>query len=126
MPITLDWGNFEETFVVWKFELFWTWDELYASLTRLREMLPQQTATYHMIVDTRRCMMPSNSLLANVRTVPRYMPANLDKIVVITTHNLLPALTQNLHRMGVMIPGQIIFVETVDDAYHLVDDDEDV
>jgi hypothetical protein len=126
MPITLDWGNFEETFAVWKFEMFWTWDEMYVALATLRKMFGEKNTPCHIVVDTRRCMMPSSGLISNIQNVPRYMPTNVDVIVVIASHNLLFSLNQTLKRIGILFPGKIIFVETVDAAYNLVDTEEDV
>ncbi|GAB4519557.1 MAG: hypothetical protein OHK0046_28620 [Anaerolineae bacterium] len=117
--ILVDWGNAEETLLVWKFEGHWTPEEVFAAVDQVLLFASGYPHMIDIIVDTRRAHLPAHPMNFNHREF-RHKPGNLGQIVVIYEAVLWSMLYDMLTHLSGIDYG-VAFVQSVDDAYKLVE-----
>lgn len=118
MTLTLDWGDFDETFVIWSFAGRWTPEEFYTAMEKLRDYGASKPYPVKIMVDMRHSLAAPNNLLTLLRAAVKMNVRNIGQVVVITPSNFWPQMYEMLVKT-VKLDGStpVTFVKTVDDAY---------
>ena len=121
MPITLNWGDFDETFLVWNFTQNWTTEEFYDLLQELQRYAQPKKQPIKIMVDMRRSMKAPNNLLTLLRIAVKSNIQNIEKIVVISNSNFWIQMYQILVKTTHLDDNTpVTFVNSVDEAYYLI------
>ncbi len=119
--ILTDWGNQEETLLVWKFEVGWTITDLYESIYAAKRMIESKTYMVDVIIDLRRSIQIPDGIISAVIYAFETLPSNTGTTAIITTNTawqMLYTIITNVYRVGF---GLLQFVNTVDAAYSIVE-----
>lgn len=118
MPIVMDWGDADDTFIIWRFDGTWTWNELYSVLVDLQTITAPKPV-FDVLLDLRGCKDLQPNLLSHLIRIIKMLPQNhRDTVIVGDSHFL-----NTMHRMmqpHVTLPGAIHFAKTMDEAYELI------
>ena len=83
MTIELDWGNAEETILIWTCDTEWTADEYYQAVYDCVEMIDQKPHSVHVMVDMQFNRMRPAMLLQLAKHGYRNRSHNVGSIVLI-------------------------------------------
>jgi hypothetical protein len=99
----------------------WTWDEMYAGIDGCYTMMESVQHTVATIFDVREAEgLPANAL-TNMRQLNRRRHANSGKVVVVGLSAFPRVMLNTFARVyGFSNPNGVHFVETLDEALHLV------
>lgn len=122
MSIVVDWGNAEDTFLIWRFDGAWTWKEVHSSFEVLHE-LSHDKADFDVMLDLRSCHSVQPNLLSHLVRLSGNMPHNLRRTVVISHSPFLERFYQML-KSYTSAALDVIMVTSIDAAYNLLLSDE--
>jgi hypothetical protein len=121
MSITLDWGDFDETFLVWNFAGKWSAEEFYQTIEQLKQLSMTKPYAVNIMVDMRLSLAAPNNLLTLLRVAVKSKVQNIGRIIVISKSNFWLQMYQMLVKTA-QLPETtpVTFVGTVDDAYYKI------
>ena len=119
--IIVDWGNFEETFVVWKFNHKWATDDFGEALKELNALVASKPYRTGCIADMRYTYLSDKNLMLIARMLQNQVPSNLGCIVLIVSSDYIPRLYAHFKRI---VPNacEISFVQSIDAAYEFIEE----
>ncbi|HLU09135.1 MAG TPA: hypothetical protein VK003_05675 [Oceanobacillus sp.] len=98
MPVSVEWGNEEKTFVIFTFEGNWTWEEYYQGRKRGIELGNEVPHVVNLIVDySKSSMFPSN-MLSHFGSSIDHNPKDFDICVIVTQSAFVNALVNALSK----------------------------
>jgi len=121
--IEIDWGNFDETILIWAFHKNWTANDFIDAIGTSTALIHQRTTqgTVHILLDIQHTQhLPSNMFAIGRKAIQRSMQSNhRGLIVVINQSELWNRLYDVLEQM---IPNtlNICFAKDADEAYKLI------
>ncbi|MGB1285684.1 MAG: hypothetical protein ACPG7F_04040 [Aggregatilineales bacterium] len=125
MTILVDWGNYEETILVWKFSREWQTSHYMEALRQSNSLALTKAHQVNLICDIRMTTQRASNLMTLSRLVIQYRPANVDVMVIIVVNRFWKQMAEILTHQGEGLPVPVHFVETVDAAYALVEEIEE-
>ena len=118
--IKVDWGNHEETLIVWHFDDKWYADDYAWALRYTNYLAMTKPHTVNIIMDLRRTETLATNLLQTILdNLPDKSP-NLHVSVLITTNTAWKTMYNiilNIYKQDI----DVRFVDSVDEAYDLVE-----
>ena len=120
MSIHVDWGNHEETIVVWKFSREWESKDYMQALSKTSTLLRHTTQNINLICDIRLSVQRASNLLVLARLVTQHRPPHIGVMTIIVANEFWKNMADILTRQRSGRPLPVYFVETVDEAYDLV------
>jgi len=121
MAIEVVWDNPEKTILRQKFLGKWTGQEYYASLDEISTMLKEVDHRVHWIGDMSTSVgIPSLNLLAASGRVVKMVEHQFATVTVVKAHNYFQSLVNVVRRMSPSLAERVYFVNTLDEAYHLL------
>lgn len=120
--VHVDWGNLEESLLVWKIDDDNTIADLEAAFTQSQMMLLQKDHILHWFVDVQRVSYVDEALLCTLYTCIMHRSKNLQRTVIISQNPLWRSFWTSLLGGDSMLHAQVFFVSSANDAYHLVED----
>lgn len=120
--ISVEWGNAEETLLIWRFAESWTLKDFYSALKRSKKMVYKQSETINLMIDMRVSRTWNSMMLLLVHAVLSFKPSEASRTVVISANPIYKQLWKTSQRLYGVIDYPIYFVATVDEAYCLVSD----
>lgn len=123
MPITVDWGDFEETILVWKIEGNWTLEDYLVSRDQGTALAEQRAPVIvDVIADMRRSALMPHNIVAVIRDALEVARFAEGIITVITPTNYWTQLVHSMQKTYFRtVKFPIVFVRDVDAAYELVE-----
>lgn len=119
MAITVDWGDADETLIVWKFGKSWTHSDFLSALVKSNAM--QSThRPQHCIADLRQMIMTTADFSEIARAL-KHSNHIINGLTVAICHRDYWQTVYN-DAISRVTGRQVTFVRTVDEAYHLIDD----
>jgi hypothetical protein len=124
MPITVDWGDFEETILIWKIEGNWNIDDYLAARDYALIMVQHRAGVIvDVIADMRRSALMPQNIAWVIRDSLEIAQFNRGVVAVITPTSYWTQLVKTLQKTYFRtVKFPIYFVNTVDEAYELVDE----
>lgn len=120
MPITVDWGDMDETIIVWKFHFAWTVDDFRHAMQRTVQLKQQVGHDIYVICDLRPVLSyPPNLVTLALEMTKRY-PEAAAITVVITPNEFWPRVFQLFQRVAPRQFQNARFVRQVDEAYEYI------
>ena len=119
MKMQLDWGDIEQTYIVWNFEHGWTWEECIASSCELRDMVAEKANDVNVILDLRDSHQPFG-MTEHLPELQANLPHNINMAIVIAERGLVYGMYKFIDSLDREIAAHIRFVRTVDEAYHML------
>lgn len=124
MSIYVDWGNQEETLIVWKMGQQWDAEDFIQARQQTRVMIASKPHEVAIIADIRHTLRHPRNILPLLRGSGHTPLPNMGLIIVVSRTSFWSRLLQ---QMGVH-HLKVHFVEDLDAAYaqvaHLMDDDD--
>jgi hypothetical protein len=121
MSISVDWGDAEETIIVWKFEQGWTRGDYYRAYHHFCKLIKQSNQVVNVIADVRRALPAPGSSLSILRHAIINRHSQVERVAVITVSTFPQQLFALVHRQ---LPGDWFdkyqFTDSVDEAYEWV------
>jgi hypothetical protein len=123
MPITVDWGDFEETILIWKIEGSWNIEDYLTARDDALQMVQQRAAVIvDVIADLRRSALLPQNIAWVIRDSLEVAQFNRGVVAVITPTSYWTQLVKTLQKTYFRtVKFSIYFVNTVDEAYALAD-----
>lgn len=122
MGFSVDWGNIEETILVAKIELRWTYEDYQQEFPGIIEALHSKDHTVDMIVDVRKAIINPPNLIGICRDALTQLTRFESRIVVITNSQFWQTLYTTIERMTPRLAMDIYFTRSVDEAYNLLEE----
>lgn len=121
MPIIVDWGNLEETIIVWKFRNRWDETDFYDAVERSATLTQSTDACVDYIIDLRQSISSPPNLLAMSRAaIQNHNFENQGRTAVITKSSFWQQLFDTLLSSVRHFMGHVMFVDSVDAAYDVI------
>lgn len=121
--ISVDWGNQEETIIIWKFNGQWDARMFRRAVTKTYRMAEAKPYPVHGIVDMQRALAAPRDMITLIRQALRSGPTvKAGRWVIISESRLWPnlyAMAVRLYRLNTL---DVRFVSSVQEAYDLVDE----
>lgn len=122
MPIVVDWGNVEETIIVWKFRKRWSEADFYAAVERSAALTKSVDMPVNYIIDLQHSISSPPNLLAISRAaMQNHNFSNQGVTTVITKSAFWQQLFEALANSVTYHIGHITFVSDVDAAYDRIE-----
>lgn len=123
MPIHLNWGDVDETFLILNFDGQWSGEDLYTNIKDFFERVATKDHPIELMVDMRQSLAPPQHLVTMLRSIiNRPHDGNVKRVVVIVNSNfwqrIFSVIAKSVQRN---ISKKVTFVETVDEAYSMLD-----
>ena len=119
MTITLDWGDFDETFLVWNFNGKWTADAFYQTIEHLKQLSLSKPYPVNVMVDMRQSLAAPNNLLTLLRVAVKSNVRNIGRVIVISKSGFWLQMYQMLVKTAQLAETTpVTFVGSVDEAYY--------
>lgn len=119
--IIVDWGNFEETFLVFRIRNKWTCAEFQVAVQEAFDLIAGKSEPIGMIVDLQAADRPPHNLMNHAFRYVNACPLNLGPVAVLSRSDLW----RRIWETGAMIYGtndvNIHFVTSLDQAYTLME-----
>ena len=119
--ITLDWGDANESILVWTFSDNWTAEDFYLAIEKAETILGPKEKPVHIIVDAQQGFKPPKNLIALSKVGLKRGPTPVKLVVVIAKSRFL----QNIYGIvAKMYPGslKVHFVNNANEAYQLIEE----
>ena len=122
MAIVADWGNYEETLMILKFEGRWTAKEFLEATEKTNQAIRAKPHTVNIICDLRRTGLhaPPN-LLSLAKGTLRDAAPNYGNIVVLSQSRFWRMLVEVLQGTGVADMSHFHFTADVTEAYQMAE-----
>jgi hypothetical protein len=121
MSILVDWGNIEETLLVWRFGHRWTGEECAQALEDTNRLAQSKPHPVDLIADMRQSISHPSHLFSLGRHIFAALPANLRSVVVLGLNGYWQRITELLNRQVTYRCDNIYFVDHPDDAYNIIE-----
>lgn len=121
MSIKVDWGNAEDTLLIWRFQKDWTPRDLQNACSMAETIVAQKNQAVDVILDFGYTLTPPPNTITLIRSLLLHFPANTGKIVILGRTGFWEQIFTLALKMG-DIRHSIYFARTVDDAYELVEE----
>jgi hypothetical protein len=119
--IHVDWGNLEESLIVWKIGAYWSMSAFHEAFTRTQWLLRTKTHKVHILLDLQRVEYIDPDMICPIFASFQHHPPHVGRTVIISENPRWQALWDDL--MAARDPHRAIyFVRSANDAYHLVAD----
>lgn len=121
--ISVDWGNQDETIIVWKFNGHWDATCFRHAVKKTMRMAKSKPYPVHGMVDMHRALTAPRDMMTLIRQAIRSNTAtNYGKWVVISESQLWVNMWQMTHRLYRLKPRKIHFVSSVQEAYEILEE----
>lgn len=119
MPITVEWGNAEQSIIVIRYEGRWDVKDMHAGLDKVFDMLSTVHHTVDSIVDMTQSKSSPTNLLAAAGRVERKAP-NTGRTVIVAVNTYLKAIADIARYVAPKTVGRTYFVKTLEEAYQVL------
>jgi hypothetical protein len=119
MPITVEWGNAEQSIVVIRYEGRWDGKDVHTALDQVFDMLSTVDHTVDFIVDMSQSKSTPTNLLAAAGRVERRAP-NTGRTVIVAVNTYLKAIADIARYVAPKTVGRTYFVKTLEEAYEVL------
>jgi hypothetical protein len=119
MPITVEWGNAEQTIIVIRYEGRWDVKDVHAGLDKVFDMLGTVDHTVDSIVDMSQSKSSPTNLLAAAGRVERKAP-NTGRTVIVNVNTYLKAIADIARYVAPKTVGRTYFVKSLEEAYQVL------
>ncbi len=99
MAITVNWGNPEKTYTIFKFMGKWTWDEYYASIKAGSDLIENVPYTVNILLDLSECNLFPSNLLSHAGASMKQPPRAFDLAVIVSTSGFVNAIMGLIERL---------------------------
>ncbi len=122
MPIRIDWGDYDQTFLIMSFNGRWTADEYYRAINDLYKHASVQDHALELMVDLRYSVQPPQNLVTLIRsTLNQERSMTIDQVVIITQSGFWQQIFSVVRKVhGRELDTDVHFVESVDQAYSML------
>lgn len=122
MPIQLNWGDVDETFLILNFDGKWSGEDLYSSILDFFERISTKPHPIELMVDMRKSLAPPQHLVTILRSIiKRPHKGEVKRVVVIVNSNFWERIFSVIVQAAPHIGKKVAFVKTVDEAYLMLD-----
>ncbi len=119
MGILVDWGDEDETILMWRFPISWTGDDFYQALQITQELVSEKTCAVDVLVDMQKALQSPTNLLPLFKNGLSKRIPNLRHIIIISQSRYFVSLYAVLQKLGRDFP-KLHFVENANEGYELL------
>jgi len=119
MAIDIDWGNIEETILIWTCDTEWTAEDYYAAVRTSKELIESKPYTVDVMVDMQFNRMRPTMILQLAKFGYRNRCQNVDSVVLIYKNAFWLFLEETLQRIFSR-DLNLMFAQDANEAYHLL------
>jgi len=84
MSISVDWGNHEETLIIWKFVQEWNTVDIIRAIDATYTLLSLKPIAVNIILDMRHSKKRNQRISSLQRAFNRVFPTNLQKVIILS------------------------------------------
>ncbi len=125
MPITIDWGNPEKTYILEQFEQSWTWEEYLALDPVENEMMDSVDHKVHIIADARGARLPDHGALTYfpkiVEGAVTGSHPNAGLYIIVGASRIIQTFAEIYQRVYTGHGQKVRLVKTMEDALALIE-----
>ena len=105
MSITVEWLNAEQTAIIQKIRVPFTWDEFHATDKVIKSMIASVSHPVSILVDLQEFSIHiiPNGILTHIHMTIRSFPDNLQQVIVIADNLFITSLLKTVQQLG--MPG---------------------
>lgn len=120
MGIITDWGDHDETILVWKFNRTWTAEEFNQAIEQGYQLMTSQPHTVDVICDLQASANMPTTIIHSAQRAYHNHPDNLGVVAILTRNSMWLSMFElmNLNPMQLAI---FQFVSNVNDAYAFIE-----
>lgn len=123
MPVRAEWANAEKTILLEIIEGEWTLTDVFALVEMANKMVAGVTQKVDIIADLTNAHFSKANLLSALGSIQRSQSStNVGKVIAVKANNYLKAITNVASKLSPKAVGNIMFVETLDQAYALLNE----
>ncbi|QPC83203.1 hypothetical protein G4Y79_02165 [Phototrophicus methaneseepsis] len=122
MGLSVDWGNIEETFIVVKLDLRWSYDDYQQAIALVLQGIRSKNHPVDVIIDVRKAMSNPPNLIGICRDAITKFSHFDTRIVVISNSLFWQTLYSTVQRMMPNMVVDICFTASVDESYTLIEE----
>ena len=120
MGILVDWGNEDETILMWRFPMRWTGDDFYQALQTTQALVVHKTCAVDVLVDMQQALQSPTNLLSLFKNGLSKPIPNLRHIIIISQSRYFVSLYAVLQKLRRDFP-KLHFVEDANEGYERLD-----
>jgi hypothetical protein len=118
MSFNLTWENTAQTVLRFEFQGTWTWEEYNEAIDDACELINSVEHNVQIIfIQTK--FTPNGSPIPHIQRTTRLIPRNVSKLIMVGGPIFLRSLYEVMVKVNSRLSNQIVFVNTVDEAYQL-------
>ena len=126
MSIKVFWANAQQNVILQGFTDPWTIEEHRASLRAIQDMVRSQPHVVHSIADMRQTVKTPAQLMLTFPTAERSLSENTGLLFIVSAPNAVRTIVSTARRFIPKVSEKLHFVDTLDEAYTLIRDYENV
>jgi len=123
MPITMEWGNDEQTIILAMIDWPWTWDELSAAWNTGVEMMSSVPHDVHTIVLAKTARFPIGNILSNLTAITKNVPVNIGFAIMVTENRFQQTINNIFFSLSPRLGKKGRVVSSLDKAFALIADE---
>jgi hypothetical protein len=120
--IAVDWGNDEETLLIWRFVARWRLRDVFKAVKQSRKLTRNANFPINFMVDLRHSRSWDSMMLLLCHAAAIQTGSQVKRVVIISANPIYKQLWKTAQRLYGAIDYPVYFVSTVDDAYSLSGD----
>ena len=120
--IAVDWGNDEETLLIWRFVANWRLRDVFKAVKQSRVLTQNTHHTINVMIDMRLSRSWDSMMLLLCHAAAVQANSQVKRVVIISANPVYKQLWKTAQRLYGAVDYPIYFVSTVDDAYSLSGD----
>lgn len=120
--IFVDWGDGDETFLVWKFDGDWNPGEVPQIMYQINEFASERDYPIDLIIDLQRASIHKGNVISMGYTIMSTLNSNIETIIAITRNPFWESIYATIRRVYHTKPLRTFnFVHHADDAYAIIE-----
>ena len=127
MSINIRWYNKEKTIFYWEYQPGWTWNDFRACIDKMADMLVTINHATHHIINWQQTSPPGDEpIMANWALAARKLNHKRTSMIVVNASPFIKALNRYFLRTSLRETDHLLFADTVDEAYDLLQEHPDL
>lgn len=119
MAINIDWGNLEQTILIWTCETEWTTEEYYEAVRESKSLIESKSYDVDVMVDMQFNRMRPTMILQLVKYGLRNRAQNVGTVILIYSNSFWLFMEETLKRV---LAGELnfMFAQDANEAYQIL------
>lgn len=122
MAVSIEWANHEHTVILWTISGKWTWKEFDAAHEKMIRMSASVNHLVDSIYDLRQSILIPADVTTHVKYAFPHKPSNLRHMIAVGLDSYLQLLWNTLTSMPSLRQWRAHFVDTMEEAYALIEE----